>query len=183
MFSLPLGDDALLAPLEVWHARELADNMDRCREHVRPWVGPSFVTDDVDGARATLARYAQAAAHDGARLHGIWRRGVLVGGVMFVSFDAAAGTCEVGCWLEPGAEGHGLVTRACTALLEWAFTVRGLHRAEWQCRADNERSAAVARRLGMTLDGVRREAWLAQGVRHDQQVWAVLASEWRRPAS
>lgn len=98
---------------------------------------------------------------------------------MFVSFDAAAGTCEVGCWLEPAAEGHGLVTRACTTLLDWAFTTRGLHRAEWQCRADNVRSAAVAARLGMTLEGVRREAWPYRGRRYDQQVWAVLAREWR----
>lgn len=25
--------------------------MDRTREHISPWVGPSFVTDTVDGAR------------------------------------------------------------------------------------------------------------------------------------
>ena len=77
------------------------------------------------------------------------------------------------------SEGHGLITQAGRTLLDWALTVRGLHRAEWHCRADNERSSAVAKRLGMTLEGVRREAWLYGGVRHDKQVWAVLASEWR----
>ncbi|MFK4109378.1 GNAT family N-acetyltransferase [Streptomyces sp. NPDC002176] len=63
-------------------------------------------------------------------------------------------------------------------LLDWAFGTRGLHRAEWHCRADNDRSAAVAKRLGMTLEGVRREAWPYAGARHDKQVWAVLAPEW-----
>lgn len=179
MFSLPLRDDARLAGLEVWHAEEFAEHLDRAREHIRPWVGPAFVTHDLAGARATLQRYAERQAADAARLYGIWWRDVLVGGVMFTGFDAAFGTCEVGCWLEPGAEGRGLVTPACRALLDWAFTSRGLHRAEWHCRADNDRSAAVARRLGMTLEGVRREAWPYAGVRHDKQVWAVLASEWR----
>jgi RimJ/RimL family protein N-acetyltransferase len=178
MFSLPLRDDAHLGPLEVWHAAEFAAHLDRAREHIRPWVGPSFVTDDVAEARATLQRYAERQADDGARLYGIRRDGVLVGGVMFTAFDAAAGSCEVGCWLEPSAEGRGLVTSACRVLLDWAFTSRGLHRAEWHCRADNERSSAVAERLGMTLEGVRREAWPYEGTRYDKQIWAVLATEW-----
>ncbi|MER7488972.1 GNAT family protein [Streptomyces sp. NPDC126497] len=178
MFSLPLRDGARLGPLEVRHAEEFAAHLDRAREHIRPWVGPSFVTHDLAGARATLRRYAERQAADGARLYGIRRDGVLVGGVMFTAFDTTSGSCEVGCWLEPSAEGHGLVTRACRALLDWAFTSRGLHRAEWRCRADNARSAAVAERLGMTLEGVLREAWPFEGRRYDEQLWAVLASEW-----
>ncbi|MFB7912563.1 GNAT family N-acetyltransferase [Streptomyces sp. NPDC056061] len=178
MLSLPLRGNACLRPLEIWHAEEFAAHMDRAREHIRPWVGPGFVTDDVEGARGTLRRYAERQAADGARLYGIWLDGTLVGGVMFVDFDTGFGQCEIGCWLEPAAEGRGLITEACEALLEWAFAVRGLHRAEWQCRADNQRSSAVAERLGMTLEGVRREYWPYGGARHDKQIWAVLAPEW-----
>ncbi|MEO6116270.1 MAG: GNAT family protein [Pseudolysinimonas sp.] len=186
MFTQQLTPDATLRPLEPWQAEEFAAHMDRAREHIRPWVGPSFVTDDVAGARATLQRYADATAQDGRRIFGIWLAEpvetgpagpTLVGGVMFVEFSAAAGTCEIGCWLEPSAEGHGLITAACRMLLTYAFEERNLHRAEWRCRADNVRSSAVAERLGMTLEGVLREAWLAGGVFHDKQAWGVLAGE------
>ncbi len=177
MFAVSIGPEAQLRPLEVWNAEEFAAHQDRARDHIRPWVGPAFVTDTLDGARATLRRYADRTAADGARLYGIWLDGVLVGGVMFVVFDAASGSCELGCWLEPAAEGRGLVTAAGRLLLDWAFTVRGLHRAEWRCRADNERSAAVAQRLGMTCEGVLRGAWLNGGVHHDKQVWAILRSD------
>jgi len=185
VFSAQLTPDAVLAPLEPWQAEEFAAHMDRAREHIRPWVGPSFVTDDVDGARATLQRYAEATARDGNRIFGIWLDSLpgstgptLVGGVMFVEFSAAAGTCEIGCWLEPAAEGRGLITAACRMLLSYAFDERGLHRAEWRCRADNVRSSAVAERLGMTLEGVLREAWKVGDVFHDKQVWSVLVGEW-----
>ncbi len=178
MFTVALGADAVLAPLEVHQAQEFADHLDRAREYIRPWVGPAFVTEDVDAARATIRRYAERQAQDGARLYGIWREGTLVGGVMFTDFDARFGSCEIGCWLEPSGEGHGLITRAGAHLLDWALATRGLHRAEWHCRADNVRSAAVAQRLGMTLEGVRRQAWPYQGVRYDKQVWAILAPEW-----
>jgi RimJ/RimL family protein N-acetyltransferase len=178
VFTAQLTPDAELRPLEPWQAEEFAAHMDRAREHIRPWVGPTFVTDDVDGARATLQRYADATAQDGRRIFGIWLNGTagptLVGGVMFVEFNAAAGTCEIGCWLEPSAEGHGLITAACRMLLTYAFEERGLHRAEWRCRADNVRSSAVAERLGMTLEGVLREAWKVGDTFHDKQVWSVL---------
>jgi RimJ/RimL family protein N-acetyltransferase len=96
---------------------------------------------------------------------------------MFVEFSATAGTCEIGCWLEPGAEGRGLITSACRVLLQWAFVTRGIHRAEWRCRADNARSSAVAQRLGMTFEGVLREAWKVGDTFHDKQVWSLLSSE------
>jgi len=178
VFALPLSPDAELRRLEVWHAAEFAEHMERARTHIRPWVGPAFVTDTVDDARAVIERYAKAAAADGARLFGIWMNEQLVGGVMFVTFSTASGTCEMGCWLEPSAEGQGLVTTACHRLLEWAFAKRGLHRVEWRCRTDNERSVAMAKRLGMTLEGVAREAWPNGGIRHDKQMWAILAPEW-----
>jgi ribosomal-protein-serine acetyltransferase len=178
MFAVAVGPGAELRPLEVWQAEEFAAHLDRAREHIRPWVGPAFVTDTVEGARGTLRRYADRTAADGARLYGLWLDGVLVGGVMFVDFDPVGGSCEIGCWLEPAAEGRGLVSAAVGVLLEWAFAERGLNRAEWRCRADNERSAAVAQRAGMTCEGVLREAWLNGGVHHDKQVWAILASEW-----
>jgi RimJ/RimL family protein N-acetyltransferase len=177
MFAIALTPSASVRPLEPWNAEEFAAHMDRAREHIRPWVGPSFVTEGVAGARATLTRYAENTARDGARIYGIWDGGVLVGGVIFVEFSAAAGTCELGCWLEPAAEGRGLITRACTELLAWAFGERGIHRAEWRCRRDNTRSAEVARRLGMTFEGIAREAWKVGDTFHDKQVWAILSTE------
>jgi ribosomal-protein-serine acetyltransferase len=181
VFSRQIADGVHLQQLEVWHAPAFAEHLDRAREHIRPWVGPAFVTDTVEEARTTLRRYADAAAADGARLYGLWDAGRLVGGVMFVSFDPDWGICEIGCWLEPEAEGRGLVTRSVAALLDWAFLTRGLRRAEWRCRTDNERSIAVARRLGMQSEGVLRSSWLYAGRRYDKQVFSILRDEW--PAS
>lgn len=183
VFSLPIAADAQLRPLEVWHAAQMAEHLDRAREHIRPWVGPAFVTDTVEGAAGTLSRYATAAAADGARLYGIWWQDRLVGGVMFVAFSTTAGTCEVGCWLEPAAEGRGLVTAAAAHLVDWALGERGLNRVEWRCRVDNVRSAAVARRLGMTLEGTLRGAWRNGDTFHDKQVWALLASQHAEPGT
>ncbi|GAA2615268.1 GNAT family protein [Dactylosporangium fulvum] len=177
MFNVPLGDGAELRPLEPWQAEEFIAHMDRARETVDPWVPWASVSTDLVSARATLQRYADLAARDAGRLYGIWLDGTLVGGTMFVSFDAAAGNCELGCWLEPAGQGRGLVTRAVRMLVDWAVHTRGMHRVEWRCRPDNIASSSIARRLGMRLDGVLREEYLYRGVRHDLEVWSLLASE------
>ncbi|WP_422934580.1 GNAT family N-acetyltransferase [Sinomonas sp. P47F7] len=179
MFAHQLPSGAELRPLEPWQGAEFADHLDRAREHIRPWVGPTFVTAGVEAATATLTRYATATAADGARIYGIWSGGTLVGGVMFVGFDAPRGVAELGCWLEPGAEGRGLVSEACRALVRWAFEIRGLHRIEWRCRATNARSGAVAQRLGMTLEGTLRQSWPMGDAFDDTQIWALLSAEWQ----
>jgi RimJ/RimL family protein N-acetyltransferase len=175
MFSIDLGGGARLRPLEPWQAEEFLAHMDRARETVDPWIPWAGLSTDLESATATLQRYADLTARDAGRLYGIWLDGTLVGGTMFVKFDAKAGNCEVGCWLEPAGTGRGLITRAARILIDWAFQERGLHRAEWLCRPDNANSINVARRLGMQFEGTLRSAYPYRGVRHDVQVWAQVA--------
>ncbi|MEU7792167.1 MULTISPECIES: GNAT family N-acetyltransferase [Micromonospora] len=178
MFAHALTDDAELRPLSPWHADEFLANLDRCRDHIAPWVGASFVATDAESARKVLQAYADRWARDDGGIWGIWQRGTLVGGVLFVSLSTDRGVCEAGCWLEPGAEGQGLVTRAARFVIDWAVRERGIHRVEWVTKAGNERSVAVARRLGMSRDGVMRGAAPTPGGRADLEVWSVLAPEW-----
>ncbi|MEU3603829.1 GNAT family protein [Streptomyces sp. NPDC006798] len=178
MFTLPLGDTAQLRPLEPWHTQEFLAHIDRARPHVDPWIPWATFSTDRASAAALLQRYADKQAGDTARIYGIWLDGTLVGGVMFARFDSTSGVCEIGCWLEAAGEGRGLVTRACRALLDWAFAERGMSRAEWWVWPGNTRSVEVARRLGMTRDGVLRKHTEYRGERRDIEVWSVLAEEW-----
>jgi RimJ/RimL family protein N-acetyltransferase len=179
MFGTSLGGGAELGPLEPWQAEEYLAHLDRGREFIGRYIALAAVAPDLPSARAFLQSYADKTAADTGRLYGIRQDGTLVGGVLFRTMDVAAGTCEAGCWLEPAAVGRGLVTRAARTIIDWAVDVRGIHRVEWLVAAGNAASIGVARRLGMSRDGVLRESYPHQGVRHDMEVWSVLAPEWR----
>ncbi|MFI5617939.1 GNAT family N-acetyltransferase [Streptomyces sp. NPDC051567] len=180
MYAISLGDDgAELRPLEPWRAGEFLAHMDRGREFIGQYNGLPDLVTDLESSRAFLQAYAERTAADTGRLHGIWADGTLVGAVLFRKLDVAGGTAEAGCWLEPSAVGKGLVTRATRVLLDWAVEERGIHRVDWWVSVGNEPSIAVARRLGMTRDGVLRESHLHRGERHDEEIWSVLAPEWR----
>lgn len=96
---------AVLRPLEPHHAVEYLAHIDRARDSVDRFVPWASRTVDLDSTRSLLQQFADRRAADTGSLFGIWLDGTLVGGVMFVSFDAKLGTCELGCWLEPAAEG------------------------------------------------------------------------------
>jgi ribosomal-protein-serine acetyltransferase len=179
MFAHPLTDGAELRPLEPWQAEEFSAHVVRARAHLSPWLAWDEIIDDPEAARRYLLDYAERQARDEGRIYGIWVDGALSGGTLFRVFDTKAKVCEVGVWLAPEATGRGLVTRAVRHMIDWAVGVRGMERVEWQTVPANERSLAVARRLGMTRDGVLRSAAVHGGVRRDIEVWSVLAAEWR----
>jgi RimJ/RimL family protein N-acetyltransferase len=180
VFAQPLGDDgAELRPLEPWLAEEFLTHMDRGRDFIGHFIGLPHAVTDLESSRTFLASYAEKAATDTGRIYGIWIDGTLVGGVLFRTMDLAQGTAEAGCWLEPSAVGRGLVTRASRVIIDWAIKERGVVRVEWQVAAGNHASIAVARRLGMTREGVLRQYYLhPDGERHDIEIWSVLAPEW-----
>ncbi|UNO41140.1 GNAT family protein [Streptomyces sp. MST-110588] len=179
MFAKALGDGAELRPLEPWQAEEFLAHIDRGREFIGRYVGLPDIVHDLDSTRNWLQLYADRTAADTGRLHGIWLDGRLVGGVLLRVFDTSTGNCEAGCWVEPAAAGRGLATRAVRALIDWAVLVRGMHRVEWQVAPENTPSINIAKRLGMTREGVLRENSPYRGVRQNTEVWSVLAPEWR----
>ena len=180
MYAVLLGDDgAELRPLEPWRAGEFLSHIERGPEFIGRHIALADAVTDLASSRSFLQSYADKAAADAGRIHGIWTGGKLVGGVLFRTMDVDQGTAEAGCWLEPSAVGKGLVTRAARVIIDWAVEERGIHRVEWQVSAANEASIAVARRLGMTKDGVLRQSYLHRGERHDIEIWSVLAPDWR----
>lgn len=180
MYAISLGDDGgELRPLEPWRAQEFLEHMDRGREFIGRFNGLPDVVTDMRSSRAFLQAYAEKSAADTGRISGVWYQGQLVGAVILRRMDLLQGVAEAGCWLEPAAVGKGLVTRAVRELINWAVEERGVHRVEWRVTAENKPSVAVARRLGMSREGVLRESALHRGERYDEEIWSVLAPDWR----
>ncbi|SER50051.1 Protein N-acetyltransferase, RimJ/RimL family [Lentzea xinjiangensis] len=179
MFARPLGPDgAELRPLEPWHAEEFFAHVERGRDFIGQHIGFADAAGDLDSARGLLRSYADKAAADTGRIFGIWLDDLLVGGVLVRVAEIPQGRAEIGCWLEPAAVGKGLVTRAAKVLVDHLVRERGVHRVEWRVSSRNAPSIAVARRLGMSKDGVLRSYSQHRGVRQDVEVWSVLAPEW-----
>jgi RimJ/RimL family protein N-acetyltransferase len=93
------------------------------------------------------------------------------------------GILEIGYWVRSDRTGRGYATAAARALTDAGFeSYPGVFRVEIRCDPENVASAAVAAKLGYSLDArvdVEVEAEAQTGV---QQVWAVNRTTWRPTA-
>ena len=175
MLSRAVGP-AELRDLEPWQAEELADFFRRCGVDLYEWL-PWEHLESADEAARFLQGFADGRAAGNRRLYGVWLDGVLVGGTLFPSINARTGTGELGVFLAASARGQGIITRAVEAMIDWAFTDRGLRRLEWRCAPGNEPSQRIPRRLGFTHEGTLRQVFPVRGEHQDLEVWALLRGE------
>jgi RimJ/RimL family protein N-acetyltransferase len=177
LFAHPLGDRAELAMLEPWHAEQFLAAVAANREYLKAAIPAAHNVHTIDDARAYLQRFADGHAKDIEHLFGIWLHGELVGVVQLFNFSTTWRTCEMGVWLVPGAQGRGLVTAAGRHVIDWALGTRGMRRVQWTNNPENVRSAAVAKRLGMTREGLLRDSFGLGGQRWDNEVWSIIADD------
>lgn len=178
MFKHNLGDDAELRILEARHSGEFLQFIDENRSFLGRWLRWGVEIKTLEEAEAFLRRGINIYVEDGLPWVGIWLEGKLVGGVLFFPVEKRIMATEVGYWLGEQATGRGLVTRAVSAMLDYAFGALHLHRVALQAEVSNEKSLAVAKRLGFTEEGIRRAAGVNQGKYVDMRAFSLLAEEW-----
>ena len=74
-----------------------------------------------------------------------------MGDIGFKGRASTAGTVEIGFGIVPSARGRGYATEAGRSLVAWAFEHGEVDAVVAECERDNEASAAVLRKLGMSV--------------------------------
>lgn len=123
-------------------------------------------------------RYRLGQFYDWALIHKA--DGRMIGTCGFVRFDMPHNAAEIGYVLNPDYRGQGLMPEAAERILQFGFSVLNLHRVEAHFMIENTASRQVMEKLGMTFEGVRREAMLVKGLYRDIGTCAILASEFRK---
>ena len=84
---------------------------------------------------------------------------------------------ELGYAFLPEFWGNGYAGEACETVLHWAFSDLHVHKVIAIINAENKRSVALARRIGMIEEGHMREARKIQGQYYDEKVFSMLESD------
>ncbi len=78
---------------------------------------------------------------------------VIIGGSGLHRIDWSVPKFEIGYWVRTSYTGRGYITEAVNGITAFALDTLKARRVEIRCDVKNERSAAVARRAGYTLEG------------------------------
>ena len=101
------------------------------------------------------------------------------GGVAsYLRISPQAGSIEVGnINYAPSLQRTRAATEAMALMMQWAFEA-GYRRYEWKCNALNRPSRIAAQRLGLSYEGIFRQALVVKGRNRDTAWFAAIDSEW-----
>lgn len=104
--------------------------------------------------------------------------GRAAGVACYVRIAPVAGSLEVAhVAFAPELQRTPAATEAMILLMQRAFTL-GYRRYEWRCNALNAPSRAAAQRLGLSFEGVFRQAVVVKGHNRDTAWYAAIDAEW-----
>ncbi|HWP82210.1 MAG TPA: GNAT family protein [Bacteroidota bacterium] len=179
LLNISVDNEITLKVLEENDAEALYRHVDAHRAYMRewlPWVDSE--QSPADTKRFIQLVQQQYRQHEGLQT-GIWYNGEIAGVIGYHRFDWPNRATSIGYWLSKEFQGHGIMTRSCRALVDYAFGELGLHRVEIRCAVGNLKSRAIPERLGFRVEGTAREAeWLYDHF-VDLIVYAMLDYEWR----
>nr|WP_221475473.1 GNAT family N-acetyltransferase [Sphaerisporangium rubeum] len=131
------------------------DTLRRCRYTATWWLS---------GERAEMAVRDEAT-------------GAFAGHIQLMAVNPALGQAMIGYSLAPAHRGRGLMTRAVTLLVGWAFTATPLHRVVAGTAVDNHASHHVLERAGFTREALLKSLLPGpDGTRHDDYQWVRVRS-------
>jgi ribosomal-protein-serine acetyltransferase len=175
---LQIDEHLMLRPYQSTDADLLFAAIDRERKHLGPWLGWVAHTTRPKHSLDFIELCQRQILDQQALPLGIFFKGEIVGGIGMHDWIQDTKCAQVGYWIAKEHEGKGIVARSVTALLDYLFVVVGINKAEIRFVVANNRSAALAHRLGFKTEGILRQSFTRNGMIEDLVVTGMLKSEW-----
>jgi len=167
----------IVEPMER-DAEELFTLVDENRAYLREWLPWLDDVKSVDDEHA-LIRSLSEKKSDHFTLYIIRQFGNLVGVISLNWVDWSNRSFGLGYWVSQSSAGQGIITKACSRLMDHCFDDLNLHRSVIEVAVENYPSQAVAERLGMRLEGISKDReWLYDHFT-DGSLYAITAPEWK----
>lgn len=177
VLSFGIDQRCFLRLLEEADADELYAVVDDNREYLARWM--PWATNQTLETTLEFIRNSRKQLGDNQGFQvAIVDDGRIVGVLGFHRVDWGNRSTSIGYWIAESYQGRGIVTQAVRALTDYAFSTWQLNRVEIRAGTGNERSRAIATRLGFKEEGVLREAERVGDRYVDHVVHAMLAAEW-----
>lgn len=175
------GPRVLVRPYRAGDGADLFEAIDESREHLKRWMPWESSHQQVEDSEVFARQSAAKWLNREELVVGIWARdtGRFLGGSGLHPIDLEVPEFEVGYWIRRTAEGRGYVSETVRLLVRLAFEKLGANRVRLRCDSRNERSAAVARRLGFVHEGTLRcDARDPSGHLRDTMYFSLISSDY-----
>lgn len=162
-------------------ALELFELIDRNREHFKylPLALVKAPEEEYEFLRGAQQKWKAGKS----AIYAIFLRGTnkLVGCCSMNDISWSNRRAEIGYWMDGKYCGNGYMTEAVNAMVDYFFG-QGLNRVCIRANVKNKASCTVAKRLGFSREGVRRQELFNKYMNEYEDIvcYGKLHSEWQR---
>lgn len=180
MFKYIVDENIELKLLTKRDKETLFHVVDHNREHLRqwqPWVDKTQKLEDIERfIQFSMDRYIKDRGFNA----GIWYDKELVGIIGLNDFDSTHKNSGIGYWLAEDYQGKGIMTKCCTAIIDYLIKDLQFERVEIRCAEFNMKSQAIPKRLGFTEEGMIRRVENIYGTYVNHKIFGLLKDEWQQ---
>lgn len=176
--SVALNSDSIIKQLDKSHVEALFALTDQNRSYLKrwlPWVDSCISQSDT----LNFITSANDALLKNSRLtFGILYKGKISGTISFNTIDLSDGKAEIGYWIGEAFQGLGLVTHACSKLVDIGFKLLDLESISIVCAIKNTKSQNIPIRLGFKKTDTVLKRENAYGMHIDHMVYTIRRDQW-----
>ena len=178
MPSLLVDDDIVLKLLDPEDADVLFALIDSNRFYLRQWLPWIDTNPAIENTKLFILSSLEQHKMNLGFQCGIWFHGILAGVIGFHGLDWMNRNVEIGYWLGEKFQGHGIITKTCHALVDYAIYNYELNRVQIRCATGNKKSNAIIERLGFIKEGTTRQAEFLYDHYVDLFVYGMTSDIW-----
>ncbi|MBN1819560.1 MAG: GNAT family N-acetyltransferase [Prolixibacteraceae bacterium] len=178
MEYLRIDDNLQLERVKLSFSPIIFDAIDKNREFLRKWLPFVDQTRKPSDTEAFLKSILETPVADRDEVYSIWYKGEFTGLIAYKDTDRLNCKTELGYWITEKMQGKGIVTKSAAKLVDFAFRNLNMNRIQIRVAVGNKKSAAVAKRLNFTFEGIERDGEKHLSKFLDLEVYSFLKKEW-----
>jgi ribosomal-protein-serine acetyltransferase len=176
---LTVDENIQLTPLNAPMAESLCELVNDNRAYLSHWLPWVPNSQKAEHFLAFINQTIAEREEQKSLVLGIFWQQQLVGVCGFNKIDWQLGVADLGYWLAADMQGKGIMTKSCHWLINYAFEELKINKVQLSAAVENKASRQVAKRLGMTLEGVLRRREKVGDKVLDHAVYGLLREEWK----
>lgn len=176
--TIPVSATIQLSLISPAHAQPLYELAVANREYLRQWLDWVDNMQDLNFIQQFVRNCQNHHARGTDHAFVILENETIVGRIGMYKVDSYNRIGEIGYWVAASAQGRGIITQACKAIIRYGFDELKLNRIEIKCASENRKSQAVPERLGFTKEGILRQAEWLHGQFVDLVLYSMLKEDW-----
>ncbi|MCB0700377.1 MAG: GNAT family N-acetyltransferase [Chitinophagales bacterium] len=178
MVSILIDEDLLLRSFEPEDAPELFRAVNSSRDHLRPWFPWVDATTKPEHSLQFIQQSRVQQTNQEALALGIIYKQKIIGSMGMHNWDHYLKKAQLGYWICNDYEGQGIIHTCLQRFIDFLFEKTGLNKVEILFMSSNNRSAAVAEKMGFKVEGILRDNYILYGNYKDLVVTGLLKKEW-----